>query len=239
MKLRHPVKPLLLLVVLLTSLFSFTLAFSADDKKNDDAKTDKPREGEVTVARWVYAGGKEGICFSEGFLATVDRETDLVVKRSLTAINLESDDLYKHPFSIMTGEGDFKLSDKERQRFKTYLDRGGFVLASAGCSDHVWADSFRKELAGMYPDLKLEVIPPDHAIFKKGLYDIEGIVPRKETKDVHLYGLTQGGRLMLVFSPLGLNDTANAGGGCCCCGGNEIRNAKAINCNILVYVLTH
>ncbi len=215
------------------------LLLSVATHAQDDDPGTEPRKGEVTVARWIYAGGKEGICFSEGFLTTVDRETDITVRRSLAAVTLESDDLYKHPFSVMTGEGDFKLSDKERERFKSYLDRGGFVLASAGCSDHVWANSFRKEIAIMYPDLKLEVIGMDHAIFKKGLYDIESIVPRKVTRDVHLYGLTQGGRLMLVFSPLGLNDTANAGGGCCCCGGNEIRNAKAINCNLLIYALTN
>ncbi|MCA9307730.1 MAG: hypothetical protein KDA16_14465 [Phycisphaerales bacterium] len=27
-------------------------------------------------------------------------------------------------------------------------------------------------------------------------------------------------------------------GGCCCCGGNEIRNARYINANILAYALT-
>ena len=40
-----------------------------------------------------------------------------------------------------------------------------------------------------------------------------------------LEGLEIDGRIVLIYSPEGLNDTANAGGGCCCCGGNEIRNS--------------
>ncbi len=48
-----------------------------------------------------------------------------------------------------------------------------------------------------------------------------------------------GGRLAAVFSPFGLNDTGNAGGGCCCCGGNELKNAKQINANIVAYALIH
>jgi len=61
---------------------------------------------------------------------------------------------------------------------------------------------------------------------------------------MHLRGgvgrdLEADGALRIVFAPLGLNDTSNAGGGCCCCGGNEVRNAKLINANILVYALTN
>ena len=44
---------------------------------------------------------------------------------------------------------------------------------------------------------------------------------------------------MLILSPDGLNDTANAGPSCCCCGGNEIKSAKEINVNLLAYALTH
>jgi hypothetical protein len=47
------------------------------------------------------------------------------------------------------------------------------------------------------------------------------------------------GRLVLVFSPSGLNDTDQAEEGCCCCGGEELIDAHMINANILVYVLTH
>ena len=54
-----------------------------------------------------------------------------------------------------------------------------------------------------------------------------------------LEGLTIDGRVVMVYSADGLNDTANAGGNCCCCGGNEVLNARQVNVNLLVYAVTH
>jgi hypothetical protein len=44
------------------------------------------------------------------------------------------------------------------------------------------------------------------------------------------------GKLVLIYSQDGLNDTANTSG-CCCCGGNEIANAEQVNVDILAYAL--
>ena len=46
-----------------------------------------------------------------------------------------------------------------------------------------------------------------------------------------------GGRLGVVYSQDGLNDTPHTEG-CCCCGGSELANAVEINVNILAYALT-
>ena len=44
------------------------------------------------------------------------------------------------------------------------------------------------------------------------------------------------GRIALIFSSDGLNDTAHAEN-CCCCGGDEIDRAEFINANVLAYAL--
>jgi hypothetical protein len=53
-----------------------------------------------------------------------------------------------------------------------------------------------------------------------------------------LEGISLGGRLAVLYSQDGLNDTAHTQG-CCCCGGNEIRNSVQINVNILAYALNY
>jgi DNA transposition AAA+ family ATPase len=53
-----------------------------------------------------------------------------------------------------------------------------------------------------------------------------------------LEGVTIGGRLGVIYSQDGLNDTSHTQG-CCCCGGNEILNSIQVNVNILAYALTH
>lgn len=60
---------------------------------------------------------------------------------------------------------------------------------------------------------------------------------KQRQRTIRIEGIEIDGRLAVVFSPEGLNDTKNAGEGCCCCGGNEILNAKYVNANILAYAL--
>ena len=57
-------------------------------------------------------------------------------------------------------------------------------------------------------------------------------------KPVKLEALEIDGRVAVVFSSLGLNGTDDVGGECCCCGGNEIRDAKRVNADLLLYALT-
>jgi hypothetical protein len=66
----------------------------------------------------------------------------------------------------MTGEGAFTLTDDERRNLKLYLEKGGFLLASAGCSSREWSDSFTHEMESLFPDRKLADVPMQHAIFR-------------------------------------------------------------------------
>ena len=199
---------------------------------------DPPAAVEIVVAKAVYAGGRTSVCFADQFLTTYARETGQQVQRTLASVALDSDALFDYPLLVFSGEKAFTLSEAERQNLKTYLDRGGFVLASAGCSDRAWADSFRTLIDGLYGEDALTPLTTEHALFHT-LYDIEQIQVRRPTPTPKVLGMAVAGRLRLVFSPVGLNDTSNAGNGCCCCGGNEIRNARQINANILAYALTH
>jgi hypothetical protein len=70
------------------------------------------------------------------------------------------------------------------------------------------------------------------------VYDIPEL-RLKGSRKAHLEGLEIDGRIALIFSPDGLNDTGKAGPKCCCCGGNEVQNARQVNVNLLAYTLTH
>ena len=72
-----------------------------------------------------------------------------------------------------------------------------------------------------------------HPIFRT-IFDID----RLDTKgaDAKLQGIAANGKIVLIYSPDGLNDTGTMHG-CCCCGGNEIKNAQKVNANILAYAL--
>lgn len=63
------------------------------------------------------------------------------------------------------GRNDFRLSAAERAALKTYLERGGTVLADAICGSEAFTRAFRRELAEVWPDGKLERIPASDPLF--------------------------------------------------------------------------
>lgn len=193
-------------------------------------------QGIVQVANLVYAGTKSSKCFSDHFLVKAEKESAISTSRRFHAVKLASDELFAFPLVIMTGEGDFTLPDKERDNLRRFVERGGMLLASAGCSSTEWDRSFRREMAKIFPDNKLTALGLDHAVFHT-VYDIAEL-KAKHGKPKPLEGVSINGRLGVIYSQDGLNDTEHSQG-CCCCGGNEITNCLDVNVNILAYSLTY
>jgi hypothetical protein len=197
-------------------------------------------DDQVKCANLIYAVSKSSVCFSEKFLDTVRQETNCQPQKGFTPVKLATDDVFHYPFAVMTGEGLFQLTEQERRTLKSYLTRGGFLLASAGCSSVDWDRSFRQEIRKVFPDKNMVRLKMTHPIFHT-VFDVTTIKMKKPTA-AYLEGLGIDGKIVLIYSPEGLNDTANAsspGHQCCCCGGNEITNSREINVNIFTYALTH
>jgi hypothetical protein len=197
----------------------------------------------VDCANLTYAGGKTSRCVAPGFLKEFSVKTDVVTTGKFATVKLEDATIFEHPFCVMSGEGPFTLTLPERTQLREYLTRGGFLLASAGCSSEPWSESFRREIAATFPtsefpSVALVEIPMSHPIFRT-VYDVTRLDSKRHNHTPKLEGLTIEGRLVVVFSSDGLNDTAAAGGNCCCCGGDEIVNSRQVNVNILAYALTH
>ncbi len=198
---------------------------------------DKPR-GVIQCSNLIYGKNKSSVCYSPGFLKQIQRDSNIKTSAKFTPVKVESAEMYQYPFAVMTGEGAFSLVEQQRTSLRNYLLNGGFVVASAGCSSSSWAKSFRKEIDKIFPDTQLREIDFSHPIFHS-VYDIDKLDRTKSSGQAKLEGLEVDGKIVLIFSSDGLNDTSDAGGNCCCCGGNEIRNARQINVNLLAYTLTH
>jgi hypothetical protein len=212
-----------------------TFASQDSSKEVPDPKLAGGEAGSVVqVANLIYAGVKSSQCFSDHFLAAAEKDSAISTSRRFHAVKLGSEEVYNFPMVIMTGEGSFELTSAERENLRQYLSRGGFLLASASCSSPEWNRSFRRELASLFPDQPPEKLTFDHPIFNT-VKRIESL-KAKHGEPKPLEGVTLSGRLAIVYSEDGLNDTAHAQG-CCCCGGNEITNCIEVNVNILAYAL--
>jgi hypothetical protein len=208
------------------------VAYAVPDARQSGGEPD----GVVQVANLVYAGTKSSRCFSDHFLIEAEKKSAISTSRRFHAVKLAGENIYEFPLVIMTGEGDFQLSDAERDSLRRYVERGGFLLASAGCSSTEWDRAFRREMAAVFPKNPLQAIDMSHPIFHT-VDDIPELRARHGTPQP-LVGVSIGGRLGVVYSQDGLNDSPHSTG-CCCCGGNELENAVDINVNILAYALTY
>jgi hypothetical protein len=188
----------------------------------------------VHVANLIYAGVKTSECFSDHFLRRAESRSEISTSHRFHAVKLADRDVFQYPFVIMTGEGEFRLTGPERENLKEYVERGGFLLASAGCSSKDWDTSFRREMRTIWPDADMRPLALSHPVFHT-VEDIDRIRVKNGTPNP-LEGLSVDGKLAVLYSTDGLNNTANTSG-CCCCGGNEILNAEQINVNVLAYAL--
>lgn len=202
-----------------------------------DAQTDDAAP-KVRCANLIYGRGKTSVCFSSEFLNQLSRESNIKVDTELYPVRLEQAELYQYPFAIMTGEGNYQLTPVQRETLRNYLINGGFIIASAGCSNPTWSKCFRHELQVIFPELSLRRLDPSHPIFGS-MYEIRRLDLGKSSGEAHLEGLEIDGKIVLIFSSDGLNDSGKVSDDCCCCGGNEIKNARLVNCNLLAYALTH
>jgi hypothetical protein len=223
------------------SLWTIVLADTKSDSRPATADaipepehTGGEAESVVQEANLIYAGTKSSKCFSDHFLISAEKDSAITTSRRLHSVKLKSEELFGFPLVIMTGEGEFELLPEERENLRQFCERGGFLLASAGCSSPDWDRSFRREMASIFPDQSLEALTLDHPVFQT--VHVISNLEAKHGEPKPLEGLHFHGRLGVLYSQDGLNDTQHAQG-CCCCGGNEITNSIQINVNILAYAL--
>lgn len=195
------------------------------------------KEGAIQCGMLIYAGTKTSRCFSDEFLSTVQQRTSIATERRFKFVKLGADELFSFPFVVMTGEGDFTLSQRERENLKRYLTSGGFLLASAGCSNKDWDNAFRREMKKVMEGNMIKKVPDDHALFRT-VFRLDKMKLSHSQGEASLEGVEYSGRLVAIYSSQGLNNTANTSG-CCCCGGNEIANSLEVNVNIVAYALLH
>lgn len=195
------------------------------------------KEGTIQCANLIYGGTHTSRCFSAEFLSAAQKRTTIRTERRFKSIKLSSDDLFDYPFAVITGEADFHFTRQERKNLKKYITDGGFLLASAGCSSEKFDRAFKREMQRIFGKDCFKDLPMDHPVFST-LNRIDKLELKKASSAPKLVGLEINGKISVIYSHHGLNDTAHADG-CCCCGGNEILNAIDINTNILVYAVLH
>src|SRR5206468_5450299 len=100
---------------LLKGLLSSLVLLSCMQWSGAGAGSSDGRDDVVKSANLIYAGSKSSVCFSDKFLATVGKESNITADSRFTPVKLSATELFDYPFAIMTGEGALTLLEPERQ----------------------------------------------------------------------------------------------------------------------------
>jgi hypothetical protein len=90
--------------------------------------------------------------------------------QTVRGIDADVDDLLEAPVLYISGRDELRLTAKQEDNLKKYIENGGFIFAEAcqgdGCGDNVAFDrSFRNLIGRLFPDSALEALPADHPIW--------------------------------------------------------------------------
>jgi hypothetical protein len=159
-------------------------------------------EARMTIARLQYGGGGDWYANPSSLpnlLKAIGQRTTLKVEPTEARVTLTDDRLWDYPFLHATGHGEVKLTDAEVTRLRDYLLRGGFLHVD---DNYGMDESFRREIARVFPDRPLVDVPLSHAIYHI-MYDFPSGLPKiheHDGKPARGYGIFVGSRLAVFYS---------------------------------------
>ncbi|MEX2466796.1 MAG: DUF4159 domain-containing protein [Gemmatimonadota bacterium] len=156
----------------------------------------------VNVARLHYGGGGDWYANPSSLpnlLAAVRERTGIVTARRDATVTPLDPALADYPYVYMTGHGEVRFSPQERAALRAYLTAGGFLHAD---DNYGLDESFRREIAEIFPEYELTEIPPDHPVFRL-FYDLPEGLPKVHEHDglpPQAFGIFHAGRLVVFYS---------------------------------------
>ena len=156
----------------------------------------------LTIARVHYDGGGDWYANPSSLpnlIAAITERTGLPVDPRPAEVRLDDPSLWSHPYLYITGHGNIRLSDDEVARLREYLTSGGFLHVD---DNYGLDESFRREIARVFPDRELVELPPSHPVYR-AYYEFPDGLPKiheHDGKPAQGFGIFHEGRLVLFYS---------------------------------------
>jgi hypothetical protein len=156
----------------------------------------------LAIAQVQYDGGGDWYANPSALpnlLRHIGRETGLAVAPTPAQVRLTDPTLRSYPYLYITGHGNIRLSEREVLALRRYLDGGGFLHAD---DNYGLDESFRREIARVYPDAELVEVPHDHPVYHI-FHDFADGLPKiheHDGKPAQGFGIFIEGRLAVFYS---------------------------------------
>ncbi len=168
----------------------------------------------------------------------------LEVKFKRQNVQLKDPKAVTYPLLYMTGHREFAWSAEEVGVLQKYLQAGGMLLADACCGRMAFDLAFRREIAKVFPNRRLEKIPRDHPVYHCH-FDITTVEYTPRVREdfgpldaPELEGIVLDGRLAVVYSKFDLGNGWEQFPHAYSYGLKD-ESALQIGTNVLVYATTH
>jgi Domain of unknown function (DUF4159) len=160
-----------------------------------------PAVATMTIGRLHYGGGGDWYANPSSLpnlLQAIGRRTTLRVASRERVVQLTDDEIWTVPYLHMTGHGNVHFSDAELVVLRRWLLQGGFLHAS---DNYGMDESFRREMARLFPDHPLVEVPLDHPVYHL-VYDFPKGLPKiheHDGKPAQGFGIFLDGRLAVFY----------------------------------------
>ncbi|MGI9427048.1 MAG: DUF4159 domain-containing protein [Bythopirellula sp.] len=210
--------------------------------------------GTIQIAKLQHGGGCNDAPGALVNLLRAAAQGELQLRVSTSEFPVRADDkaLRRFHLAFMHGRHDFKLSGKEREALKEYLENGGTLFADSICASKEFATAFRREIQAVFPESQLRRIPVSDPIFSAapGGYDIRQVSRRDPAQqeadqplrtrvrqvEPELEGIQIDGRWAVIFSPYDISCALEQHESLECRGYTR-EDAARIGLNVLMYTL--
>ncbi|MBN2477247.1 MAG: DUF4159 domain-containing protein [Pirellulales bacterium] len=149
-----------------------------------------------------------------------------------------------YPLLYMTGHREFHWTEEEAERLQGYLKAGGILLADACCGRMSFDMAFRREMARVLPEGKLQRLPLDHPVYHCH-YDVNRVDYTPRVREdfgaldaPELEGISIDGRLVVVYSRFDLGNGWEQFPHAYSYGLKD-EPALQLGTNVIVYAMTH
>ena len=214
---------------------------------------DAVRRGRLQIANLRHPGGCNAAPRALiHLLEAASRELKMRTGPGRRELNITDEALFNYHLVFMHGRTAFHLTDAERKQLRTYIERGGMLLADSICASRAFTESFRREMKAIFPDRSLERVPVEDPMLTPtyGGFDLSTVARRdpQQTTDTGplkasirkvpplLEGIKFGDRWGIVFSPYDLSCALEKHDSLECQGYTR-EDAARIGLNVVLYSL--
>jgi hypothetical protein len=168
--------PRRILLIFLLGLAGVTSPFAQGGFRGDPYSADVPYDGRFTFLRLRYGGGsvRSGSMNSawnhdypraEQHLSQILKEVTFIDVRidGARILNLDDPELFKYPIAYMWEPGFWTMTDLQAQRFRDYLQKGGFAIFDD--FDGVHWENFSAQVRRVLPDGRFIQLDETHPVF--------------------------------------------------------------------------